>query len=47
MVKHLIHKAQQKQKYLIQQVERKLHKSVKLAMDPAGILNPGRLYPEC
>ena len=24
----------------------KLHKRVKLAMDPAGILNPGRLYPE-
>lgn len=24
----------------------KLHKRVKLAMDPAGILNPGRMYPE-
>lgn len=24
----------------------KLHKRVKLAMDPAGILNPGRLYPD-
>jgi glycolate oxidase FAD binding subunit len=23
----------------------KLHKRIKLAMDPAGILNPGRLYP--
>lgn len=24
----------------------KLHKRIKLAMDPAGILNPGRMYPE-
>ncbi len=24
----------------------KLHRRVKLAMDPAGILNPGRMYPE-
>jgi glycolate oxidase FAD binding subunit len=24
----------------------KLHKRVKQAMDPAGILNPGRMYPE-
>ena len=24
----------------------KLHKLIKLAMDPAGILNPGRMYPE-